>query len=140
MDWLVENYFDSACHDVAFTWSHMTLDFEESWGAANKDYVVANRLFTYFLDIQIPEECHYYENIVKRYPAGTQIMGWTDELKADKLFADYGYVMIPFISVVVVPLGAGHAHRAEGLRGRSQHDLCGDAGGRRRQPAAYDDL
>ena len=26
-------------------------------------------------------------------------MGWTDELKADKLFADYGYVMIPFISV-----------------------------------------
>lgn len=99
VDWLVENYFDSACHDVAFTWSHMTLDFEESWGAANKDYVVANRLFTYFLDIQIPEECHYYENIVKRYPAGTQIMGWTDELKADKLFADYGYVMIPFISV-----------------------------------------
>ncbi len=77
----------------------MTLDFAESWGAANKDYVVANRLFTYFLDIRIPEECHYYENIVKRYPAGTQIMGWTDELKADKLFADYGYVMIPFISV-----------------------------------------
>ena len=36
---------------------------------------------------------------MKRYPAGTQIMGWTDELKADKLFADYGYVMIPFISV-----------------------------------------
>ena len=35
VDWLVENYFDSACHDVAFTWSHMTLDFEESWGAAN---------------------------------------------------------------------------------------------------------
>lgn len=99
VDWLVEHYFDSACHDVAFTWSHMTTDFQESWGAANKDYVVANRLFTYFLDIQDPVECAYYETIVKRYPAGTQIMGWTDELKADKLFADYGYVMVPFISV-----------------------------------------
>lgn len=99
VDWLVENYFEGACHDVAFTWSHMTTDFAESWGAANKDYVVANKLFTYFLDIQIPEECHYYENVVKRYPAGTQIMGWTDELKADKLFADYGYFMVPYISV-----------------------------------------
>jgi len=99
VDWLVDNYFASANHDVAFTWSHMTTDFEESWGAANKDYVVANRLFTYFLDIQDHDECAYYENIVKRYPAGTQIMGWTDELKADKLFADYGYVMVPFISV-----------------------------------------
>lgn len=99
VDWLVENYFDGACHDVAFTWSHMTTDFAESWGAANKDYVVANKLFTYFLDIQVPEECHYYEKIVKKYPAGTQIMGWTDELKADKLFADYGYFMVPYISV-----------------------------------------
>lgn len=99
VDWLLENYWEGANHDVAFTWSHMTLDWEESWGAANKDYVVANRLFTYFLDIQVPEECHYYETIVKKYPAGTPIMGWTDELKADKLFADYGYVMVPFISV-----------------------------------------
>lgn len=99
VDWLVANYFDGANHDVAFTWSHMTLDFAESWGAANKDYVVANRLFTYFLDIQKHDECAYYEHIVKKYPAGTQIMGWTDELKADKLFADYGYFMVPFISV-----------------------------------------
>lgn len=99
VDWLVENYFETANRDVAFTWSHMTTDFQESWGAANKDYVVANRLFTYFLDIQDHEECAYYENIVKKYPAGTQIMGWTDELKADKLFADYGYFMVPFISV-----------------------------------------
>lgn len=99
VDWLVENYFETANRDVAFTWSHMTTDFEQSWGAANKDYVVANRLFTYFLDIQDHEQCHYYENIVKRYPAGTQILGWTDELKADKLFADYGYFMVPFISV-----------------------------------------
>ncbi|MCF0168638.1 MAG: hypothetical protein HUJ93_08390, partial [Bacteroidales bacterium] len=99
VDWLVENYFEGANHDVAFTWSHMTTDWNESWGAANKDYVVANKLFTYFLDIRVKEECHYYEHIVKMYPAGTQIMGWTDELIADKLFADYGYVMIPFISV-----------------------------------------
>lgn len=99
VDWLVDNYFETACHDVAFTWSHMKTDFKESWGAANKDYVVANKLFTYFLDIQVPEECHYYEKVVKRYPAGTQIMGWTDELKADKLFADYGYFMVPYISV-----------------------------------------
>lgn len=99
VDWLVANYFETANRDVAFTWSHMTTDFAESWGAANKDYVVANRLFTYFLDIQAHDECMYYENIVKKYPAGTQIMGWTDELKADKLFADYGYFMVPFISV-----------------------------------------
>lgn len=99
LDWLVANYFETANHDVAFTWSHMTTDFEQSWGAANKDYVVANRLFTYFLDIQDHEECAYYENIVRKYPAGTQIMGWTDELRADKLFADYGYFMVPFISV-----------------------------------------
>lgn len=99
VDWLVENYFETANRDVAFTWSHMTTDFQESWGAANKDYVVANRLFTYFLDIQDHDQCAYYENIVKKYPAGTQIMGWTDELKADKLFAEYGYFMVPFISV-----------------------------------------
>ena len=99
LDWLVENYFEGANHDVAFTWSHMTLDFENSWGAANKDYAVANRLFTFFLDIQKREECMYYETVIKKYPPGTPIMGWTDELKADKLFADYGYVMVPFISV-----------------------------------------
>lgn len=99
LDWLVANYFDNANHDVAFTWSHMTTDFQESWGAANKDYVVANRLFTFFLDIRIKEECDYYETVIRKYPAGTQIMGWTDELMADKLFADYGYVMVPFISV-----------------------------------------
>lgn len=99
LDWLMEHYFEGANKQVAFTWSHMTTDFTESWGAANKDYVVANRLFTYFLDIRLTEECHYYEKIVKRYPAGTPIMGWTDELRADKLFADYGYFMVPFISV-----------------------------------------
>lgn len=99
LDWLMDNYFEGANHDVAFTWSHMTTDFDLSWGAANKDYVVANRLFTFFLDIKVPGECHYYEKVIKKYPAGTQIMGWTDELWADKLFADYGYVMVPFISV-----------------------------------------
>lgn len=99
VDWLLENYFSGACHDVAFTWSHMNLDPEISWGAANKDYVVANRLFTFFLDITVPEECHYNEKVIRRYPAGTPVMGWTDELWADKLFADYGYVMVPMISV-----------------------------------------
>lgn len=99
VDWLVENYFDTANHQVAFTWSHMTTDAATTWGGANKDYVVANKLFTYFLDIQRNEECHHYETIVKRYPEGTPILGWTDELKADKLFADYGYFMIPYISV-----------------------------------------
>ncbi len=99
VDWLLANWFDGANHDVAFTWSHMNLDFEQSWGAANKDYVVANRLFTFFLDITVPEECHYNETVIKRYPAGTPVVGWTDELWADKLFADYGYVMVPLISV-----------------------------------------
>jgi len=99
VDWLVDNWFEGANKDVAFTWSHMNLDFEKTWGAANKDYVVANKLFTFFLDITVPEECHHNETIVKRYPAGTPIVGWTDELWADKLFADYGYVMVPLISV-----------------------------------------
>ena len=99
LDWLMANYFEKANKQVAFTWSHMTTNPEDSWGGANKDYVVANKLFTYFLNIQVPEEQHYYENIVKKYPAGTPIMGWTDELKADKLFAEYGYIMVPFISV-----------------------------------------
>ena len=99
LDWLIENYFDTANKQVAFTWSHMTTDPGNSWGGANKDYVVANKLFTYFLDIQIREECYYYETVVKKYPPGTPIMGWTDEMKADKLFADYGYFMVPYISV-----------------------------------------
>ena len=99
LNWLVDHYFASANKQVAFTWSHMTTDPQNSWGGANKDYVVANKLFTYFLDIQVKEDRDYYENIVKKYPPGTPIMGWTDELKADKLFADYGYFMVPYISV-----------------------------------------
>lgn len=99
LDWLKEKYFATANKQVAFTWSHMTLDKEKTWGAANKDYVVANRLFTFFLNIQDKKEADYYETIIKKYPAGTPIMGWTDELKADKLFADYGYFMVPMISV-----------------------------------------
>ncbi len=98
LQWLKEKYFQNANKDVAFTWSHMNLG-KESWGAANKDYVVANRLFTYYLDIHQEEERDYYENIVKEYPMGTPILGWTDELVADELFAKMGYVMIPYISV-----------------------------------------
>lgn len=99
VDWLKANYFKTANRQIAFTWSHMTTDWTNSWGGANKDYVVANRLFTFFLDIGVKKECDYYENIIKDYPPGTPIMGWTDELKADKLFADYGYFMLPCISV-----------------------------------------
>ncbi|MDD4923201.1 MAG: GxGYxYP family putative glycoside hydrolase, partial [Bacteroidales bacterium] len=99
VDWLKTNYFKTANHQIAFTWSHMTTNPENSWGAANKDYVVANRLFTFFLDITKHEECAYYETVVKEYPVGTPVFGWTDEIKADKLFADYGYFMIPYISV-----------------------------------------
>jgi len=99
LDWLKAKYFKTANHQIAFTWSHMTTNPENSWGAANKDYVVANRLFTYFLDITKHDECAYYETVVKDYPAGTPIFGWTDELRADKLFAEYGYFMVPYISV-----------------------------------------
>ncbi len=99
LDWLKDNYFASANKQVAFTWSHMHLDRESTWGAANKDYVVANRLFTFFLDIQDKKEAAYYETIIKAYPYGTPVMGWTDELKADRLFAEYGYYMVPMISV-----------------------------------------
>jgi len=99
LDWLIKNYFEKANKQVEFTWSHITTNPEDSWGGANKDYVVANKLFTYFLDIQNTEECDYYKTIVKKYPEGTPVMGWTDEMKADKLFADYGYFMVPFISV-----------------------------------------
>lgn len=68
-------------------------------GAANKDYVVANRLFTYYLDIKNKEESQQYSTIVKKYPAGTPVMGWTDEIWADKLFSNMGYFMVPFIAV-----------------------------------------
>lgn len=30
VDWLVENYFETANRDVAFTWSHMTTDFQRA--------------------------------------------------------------------------------------------------------------
>lgn len=98
LTWLKSKYFEHACKAVGFTWSHMDLT-EKSWGAANKDYVVANRLFTYYLDIENEEERAHYGDIVFEYPAGTPILGWTDELVADAMFAKMGYFMIPFISV-----------------------------------------
>lgn len=96
--WLTANYFDHANKQVAFTWSHMETD-SSSWGGANKDYVVANRLFTFYLDIESEEERSHYKDIIKRYPPGTPIMGWTDELQADRLFAGLGYFMVPDIAV-----------------------------------------
>lgn len=95
---LKEKYFKGANKAVAFTWSHMTLD-EKSWGAANKDYVVANRLFTFYLDIFDEKERAHYADVILEYPMGTPILGWTDELVADQHFAKMGYVMIPYISV-----------------------------------------
>ena len=98
LKFLYENYFANANHAVQFTWSHMDLS-PKSWGAANKDYVVANRLFTYYLDIHNRDELQYYDFILSQYPYGTPVLGWTDELVADAYFARLGYFMIPYISV-----------------------------------------
>lgn len=96
--WALEHWFDGAEHKAAFTWSHMTLD-AESWGAANFDYVVANRLFAFYLNIFDPHERAHYRDVLLRYPAGTPILGWTDEIVADGLFRSLGMMMIPVISV-----------------------------------------
>ncbi len=98
LKWLLANWMEGANKDFAFTWSHMTTE-GRSWGAANKDYVVANRLFTYYLDITKSEEAKYYANVLKYYPPGTPIIGWTDEVWADALFMRLGYFMVPYISV-----------------------------------------
>ncbi|MBE6999779.1 MAG: hypothetical protein E7428_06295 [Ruminococcaceae bacterium] len=98
LEYALVNWFDSANHQVAFTWSHMTTDME-SWGPANKDYVVANRLFTFYLDIFDKEERAHYKDVFDHYPVGTPILGWTDEIVADGLFAGMGRMMIPVISV-----------------------------------------
>jgi hypothetical protein len=98
LEWLLAKWFGGAHADTAFTWSHMTTD-EASWGASNKDYVVAHKLFTYYLDIAKPEERRHYADVVARYAPGTPVMGWTDERHADALFASLGCFMVPFISV-----------------------------------------
>jgi len=98
LNWLKANYFEKSNKQVAFTWSHMTTD-KKSWGGANKDYVVANRLFTYYLDIKDKDESRHYIDVIKEYPKGTPIVGWTDEIFADNLFAEQGCFMVPFISV-----------------------------------------
>lgn len=98
LDWLLDNWFDKANHKVAFTWSHMSAD-DKSWGAANKDYVTANKLFTFYLDITNKEEIEHYSKVITHYQPGTPILGWTDERWADALFAKMGYFMVPYISV-----------------------------------------
>lgn len=98
LSWLLENWFEEACKDIAFTWSHMTTD-GQSWGAANKDYVVAMKLFTFYLDITNSEDRIHYFDVFKHYPQGTPILGWTDERWADALFAKLGYFLVPYISV-----------------------------------------
>jgi hypothetical protein len=96
--WLLDNWFAGACHDMAFTWSHMTTG-PRSWGAANKDYVTALRLFSFHLDIFSPDQREHYADVLDRYPPGTPVLGWADELVADGLFARLGYFMVPCISV-----------------------------------------
>lgn len=98
LHYLLEHWFATANRDVAFTWSHMTTD-EKSWGAANKDYVVAHRLFTFYLDIFDEAERTHYAEVLQRYPPGTPVMGWTDERVADRLLAGQGYFMVPYIAV-----------------------------------------
>lgn len=98
LKWLIANYFEKANHQVAFTWSHMTTD-KKSWGGANKDYVIANKLFTYYLDIKDKDERVHYTSVINKYPKGTPILGWTDEIFADNLFAENACFMVPFIAV-----------------------------------------
>lgn len=98
LNWLLDKWFHQTNHEVAFTWSHMSTD-DKSWGAANKDYVTANKLFTFYLDITDAEEIKLYEKVITKYKPGTPILGWTDERWADALFAKMGYFMVPYISV-----------------------------------------
>lgn len=74
--WLDNIFNDLPQELLALDPSKRNPAFEKTWGAANKDYVVANRLFTFFLDITVPEECHHNETIVKRYPAGTPFLSF----------------------------------------------------------------
>ena len=96
LQWLKANYFANANKQVAFTWSHMSTD-KKSWGAANKDYIVANRLFTFYLDIENERERGYYDYILNEYASGTPVMGWTNESFANPLFGDLGHFMVCFI-------------------------------------------
>ncbi len=98
LDWLLANCFEKCATALAFTWSHMTTD-STSWGAANKDYVIASGLFSFYLDITDEVEREAYKCVLERYPPGTPILGWTDERWADALFAKLGYFMVPCISV-----------------------------------------
>jgi len=48
------------------------------------------------------QERKRYADVVLRYPPGTPIMGWTDEIVADNLFAGMGHFMSPLIAVFSV--------------------------------------
>jgi hypothetical protein len=96
LSWMLERWFPKANHRVAFTWSHMTND-EFSWGAPNKDFVVAHRLFTFFLNIENADERRHYIDVLRQYAPGTPVMGWAEERFADPLFCTLGYFMVPYI-------------------------------------------
>ena len=98
LQWLKEHWFAGANKKVAFTWSHITTD-EQSWGAANKDFVAAHRLFTFHLDVRDPEQRKHYADILTEYPRATPVMGWADENFFDPLLRYLGYYMVPYIGV-----------------------------------------
>ncbi|MFW6457478.1 MAG: hypothetical protein ACOC0A_04210, partial [Planctomycetota bacterium] len=98
LEWLLDHWFEDANKKVAFTWSHMTTS-GRSWGAANKDFVVAHGLFTFYLDIEDDGEREHYSDVIERYAPGTPVMGWANEHLANGLFNRMGYFMVPYIGV-----------------------------------------
>lgn len=125
LEWLKANWFEGACKHVAFTWSHMTTD-GRSWGAANKDYVVALKLFTFYLDVTKDEEREHYIDVLKDYPPGTPVMGWADERWADDLFRRLGYFMVPYISVENLTVQSSFPSTTGQQPGPQPHDVRDD--------------
>lgn len=98
LKWLLEKWFAGANHELAFTWSHMTTD-ARSWGAANKDFVVAHKLFTFSLDINSETDRPHFAEVFSRYPQGTPVMGWVNETPYTYAsIQDYGYFIVPYIT------------------------------------------
>jgi hypothetical protein len=93
LQWLKEHWFAGANKTVAFTWSH------RGCGGANRDFIVAHRLFTFHLDVHDPEQRKHYADVLNEYPRGTPVMGWADESLFDPLLRFLGYFMVPYIGV-----------------------------------------
>jgi hypothetical protein len=97
LEWLLANWMDGACRDAAFVWEHMTTG-GRSWGAANKDYVAALRLFTFHVDTRQEADLLAARDVLAHYPPGTPVMGWIDE-RHSAVFDDAGFCMVPYIGV-----------------------------------------